>query len=122
MCLFIYFLLKYKGKMNSFITPAIVKNNPTIQSVLGKMMKAVKNDKWRIIIDQEKFYLFNENVFYKYWLNSKDQSGLINYMLVLEDIEEISKLANSIKEHLSGDSEVYLNPEKYFDDFFIDDY
>jgi len=43
-----------KGKMNSFITPAIVKNNPTIQSVLGKMMKAVKNDKWRIIIDQEK--------------------------------------------------------------------
>ena len=29
---------------------------------------------------------------------------------------EIAKLANSIKEHLSGDSKVYLNPEKYFDD------
>ena len=29
---------------------------------------------------------------------------------------EISKLANSVNEHLSGDSEVYSNPEKYFDD------
>jgi len=29
---------------------------------------------------------------------------------------EIAKLANSVKGHLSGDSKVYSNPEKYFDD------
>jgi len=29
---------------------------------------------------------------------------------------EVAKLANSVKEHLAGDSEVYVNPEKYFDD------
>ena len=29
---------------------------------------------------------------------------------------EISNLANSLKDHLTGDSEVYSNPEKYFDD------
>lgn len=43
-----------KGKMVGDVKPAIVKNNPTIQAVLGKLMKAVKNGKWRIIIDKEK--------------------------------------------------------------------
>lgn len=29
--------------------------------------------------------------------------------------EEVADLANSVKEHLTGDAEVYANPEKYFD-------
>src|ERR1700741_5401687 len=29
--------------------------------------------------------------------------------------EEVAKLADGIKEHLTGDAEVYANPEKYFD-------
>jgi len=29
--------------------------------------------------------------------------------------EEVAKLADKIKEHLTGDAEVYANPEKYFD-------
>jgi aconitate hydratase len=29
--------------------------------------------------------------------------------------EEIAKLADQVKEHLTGDDEVYANPEKYFD-------
>jgi aconitate hydratase len=31
------------------------------------------------------------------------------------DRAEIAEMANAIKEHLTGDSEVYANPEKYFD-------
>jgi|TARA_B100002003_G_scaffold8899_1_gene7791 hypothetical protein len=48
-----------------------------------------------IIIEQKKLYLFNENIFYKYWLTNKDQSGLINYIMPLEDIDEITKLTSS---------------------------
>ena len=49
-----------------------------------------------IIIDQENLYLFNENIFYQYWLtDKKDQSGLINYIMPLEDIDEILKLVSS---------------------------
>jgi len=48
-----------------------------------------------VIVEQENLYLFNENIFYKYWLNNKDQSGLINYIMPLEDIDEIIKLISS---------------------------
>ena len=48
-----------------------------------------------IIIEQENLYLFNENIFYKNWLTHKDQSGLINYIMPLEDIDEIKKLISS---------------------------
>ena len=40
------------GKMGP-LTSAIVKNNPTIQANLGKMMQAVKNGKWQIIVDKK---------------------------------------------------------------------
>ena len=50
-----------------------------------------------IIIEQENLYLFNENIFYKYWLVNKDPSGLINYIKPLEDLDEILKLINSQK-------------------------
>jgi len=48
-----------------------------------------------IIIEQENLHLFNDNIFYKYWLTSKDQSGLINYIMPLEDIDETLKLISS---------------------------
>ena len=48
-----------------------------------------------IFIEQDDLYLFNENIFYKYWLTHSDQSGLINYIMPLEDIDEILKLINS---------------------------
>jgi len=48
-----------------------------------------------IIIEQENFHLFNDNIFYKYWLTNKDQSGLINYIMPLEDIDETLKLISS---------------------------
>ena len=48
-----------------------------------------------IIIERGNLYLFNENIFYKYWLINKDQSGLINYIMPLEDIDEIIKLISS---------------------------
>ena len=48
-----------------------------------------------IIIEQENLYLFNENIFFKNWLTNKDQSGLINYIMPLEDIDEILKLISS---------------------------
>ena len=54
-----------------------------------------------IIIEQENLYLFNENIFYKYWLTNKDQSGLINYIMPLEDIDEILKLI-SFQENLEN--------------------
>ena len=54
-----------------------------------------------IIITQENLYLFNENIFYKYWLTNKDQSGLINYIMPLEDIDEILKLI-SFQENLEN--------------------
>jgi hypothetical protein len=41
-----------KGKIVSPADPAIVKNNPTIQLVLGNMMKAVNNGKWKIKINK----------------------------------------------------------------------
>jgi len=54
-----------------------------------------------IIIEQENLYLFNENIFYKYWLTNKDQSELINYIMPLEDIDEILKLI-SFQENLEN--------------------
>ena len=54
-----------------------------------------------IIIEQENLYLFNENIFYKYWLTNKDQSGLINYIMPIEDIDEILKLI-SFQENLEN--------------------
>jgi len=48
-----------------------------------------------IIIEQENLQLFNDNIFYKYWLINKDQSGLINYIMPLEDIDETLKLISS---------------------------
>lgn len=39
---------------------------------------------------------------------------MYNY-LVSTSRKEVADIANSISEHLTGDSEVYLNPEKYFD-------
>jgi hypothetical protein len=41
-----------KGKITALPNDAIVKNNPTIQSVLGNMMRAVKKGKWKIRIDK----------------------------------------------------------------------
>ena len=40
-----------KGKITALPNDAIVKNNPTIQSVLGGMMRAVKKDRWRLNIN-----------------------------------------------------------------------
>ncbi len=40
-------------------------------------------------------YFFNDNIFYKYWLTNKDQSGLINYIMPLEDVDETLKLISS---------------------------
>ena len=54
-----------------------------------------------IFIEQENLYLFNENIFYKYWLTNKDQSELINYIMPLEDIDEILKLI-SYQENLEN--------------------
>ncbi len=48
-----------------------------------------------IIIEQKNLHFFNDNVFYKYWLTNKDQSGLINYIMPFEDIDEIMKLISS---------------------------
>ena len=48
-----------------------------------------------IIIKQEKLYIFNDNIFYKYWSINKDQSGLINYIMPLEDIDETLELIGS---------------------------
>jgi hypothetical protein len=48
-----------------------------------------------IIIEQENLHLFNDNIFYKYWLTNKDQSGLINYIMPFEDIDETLKLISS---------------------------
>ena len=48
-----------------------------------------------IMIEQGNLYLFNDNIFYKYWLTNKDQSGLINYIMPLEDIDETLKLISS---------------------------
>jgi hypothetical protein len=50
-----------------------------------------------IIIEQENLHLFNDNIFYKYWLTNKDQSELINYIMLLEDIDETLKLISSQK-------------------------
>ena len=41
-----------KGKITALPNDATVKNNPTIQLVLGNMMKAVKNGKWKIRINK----------------------------------------------------------------------
>ncbi len=48
-----------------------------------------------IIIEQENLHLFNDNIFYKYWLTNKVQSGLINYIMPLEDIDETLNLIRS---------------------------
>jgi hypothetical protein len=48
-----------------------------------------------IIIKEDDLHLFNDNIFYKNWLTSKDQSELINYIMPLEDIGEILKLISS---------------------------
>jgi hypothetical protein len=48
-----------------------------------------------IIIEQENLHFFNDNIFYKYWLTNKDQSGLINYIMPLEDVDETLKLISS---------------------------
>ena len=48
-----------------------------------------------IIIEQENLLLFNDNIFFKYWLTDKDQSGSINYIMPLEDIDETLKLIGS---------------------------
>jgi len=50
-----------------------------------------------IVIDGNKLYLFNENIFYNNWLIDKHQNELINYIVPLEDIVEISKLLDSKK-------------------------
>ena len=47
-----------------------------------------------IIIKEEKLYLFNENIFHKTWLRNVKSSELINYVLPLEDADEIINLAN----------------------------
>jgi len=39
---------------------------------------------------------------------------MFNYLIATER-KEVAELANQIKEHLIGDKEVYLEPEKYFD-------
>jgi hypothetical protein len=48
-----------------------------------------------IIIEQENLHLFDDNIFHKYWLTNKDQSGLINYIMLIEDIDETLKLISS---------------------------
>ena len=48
-----------------------------------------------IIIEKENLYLFNENIFYKYWTIDEDKNELINYIMPIEDIDEILKLISS---------------------------
>ena len=75
-----------KKKSNFFLEKKnLFYSNPTQISVLF----------FPIIVEQENLYLFNENIFYKYWLTNKDQSGLINYIMPLEDIDETLKLISS---------------------------
>ena len=70
-----------------------------------------------IIIEQNKLHLFNENIFYKYWLIDKDQSGLINYIMPLEDIDEVIKLINS--QETLEDLDIMEIAEKYNTENYI---
>ncbi len=47
-----------------------------------------------IIVKQEKLHLFNENIFYTNWLKNTNPGELINYILPLEDADEIINLVN----------------------------
>jgi hypothetical protein len=70
-----------------------------------------------IIVEQENLYLFNENIFYKYWPINKDQSGLINYIMPLEDIDEIKKLISS--QETLEDLDIIKIAEKYSTENYI---
>ncbi len=70
-----------------------------------------------IIVEQENLYLFNENIFYKYWLIDKEQSGLINYIMPFEDIDEILQLIRS-QENLE-DLDIIKIAKKYSTENYI---
>jgi len=48
-----------------------------------------------IIVEGNKLFIFSENIFYKQWLVEQDKNDLINYIMPLDDIEELSNLAYS---------------------------
>ncbi len=70
-----------------------------------------------IIIEKEKLYLFNENIFYKSWQTNKDKTGLINYVMALEDIDEILRLVNS-QENLEN-LDIIDVAKKYYTENYI---
>ena len=53
-------------------------------------------------IETENIYLFNNNIFYKNWNNTKKNYQLLEYLLPnedLEDLKEIQKMSNSIENY-----------------------
>jgi len=47
-----------------------------------------------IIIDKDKYFIYSQNYFYKNW-NQESLNNLIEYILPLEDIENIKKIINN---------------------------
>lgn len=48
-----------------------------------------------IIIEENKLFFFYENIFYKLWLVEQDKNDLINYIMPLEEIDELPNLIYS---------------------------
>ena len=63
-------------------------------------------------IDKENIYLFNDNIFYEKWNDTKDSYQLLNYLLPSEDLEDL----NTIQE-MSSSIETYdfINLIKKYD-------
>jgi len=70
-----------------------------------------------ILIDEEKIFSFQENIFYRNWLKEKDDNELINYILPLEDIDDLSNI--TLSSTMLEDIDISGIAKKYNTDNYI---
>ena len=70
-----------------------------------------------ILVDEEKIFSFQENIFYRNWLKEKNDNELVNYILPLEDIDDLSNV--SLSSTMLEDIDISQIAKKYDTDNYV---
>ena len=87
--------LTYSSKANVYFNPKKISNFFGEKGIVFANPKKITLVFFPILYDNNKIKLFNENVFFREWNKDPKQSKLIDFIVPIEDIEELNEIINS---------------------------
>ena len=90
--------LTYSSKANVYFNPQKISNFFGEKGIVFANPKKITLVFFPILYDNNKIKLFNENVFFREWNKTLEQSELINFIIPIEDIEELNEHNKTLEE------------------------